>query len=50
MNHLSKETVAVKAQKVEEDTEQLNKSVSAIVVDYRGLTVEQVTDLRKAIT
>jgi len=46
---LSKETVAVKAQKVEEVTEQLNKSVSAIVVDYRGLTVEQVTDLRKQL-
>ncbi|WP_137625252.1 50S ribosomal protein L10 [Lactiplantibacillus pingfangensis] len=46
---MSKETVAVKAQKVEEVTEQLNKSVSAIVVDYRGLTVEQVTDLRKQL-
>ena len=49
VNHLSKETVAVKAQKVEEVTEQLNKSVSAIVVDYRGLTVEEVTDLRKQL-
>lgn len=46
---MSKETVAVKAQKVEEVTEQLKKSVSAIVVDYRGLTVEQVTDLRKQL-
>ncbi|MFC6294586.1 50S ribosomal protein L10 [Lactiplantibacillus daoliensis] len=46
---MSKETVAVKAQKVEEVTEQLNKSVSAIVVDYRGLTVEEVTDLRKQL-
>lgn len=46
---MSKETVAVKAKKVEEVTEQLNKSVSAIVVDYRGLTVEQVTDLRKQL-
>jgi len=46
---LSKETVAVKAQKVEEVTEQLKKSVSAIVVDYRGLTVEEVTDLRKQL-
>jgi len=46
---LSKETVAVKAQKVEEVTEQLKKSVSAVVVDYRGLTVEQVTDLRKQL-
>lgn len=46
---MSKETVAVKAQKVEEVTEQLKKSVSAIVVDYRGLTVEEVTDLRKQL-
>ncbi|MFC6201311.1 50S ribosomal protein L10 [Lactiplantibacillus nangangensis] len=46
---MSKETVAVKAQKVEEVTEQLKKSVSAVVVDYRGLTVEQVTDLRKQL-
>lgn len=49
MNLLSKETVAVKAQEVKEVTELLNSSVSAIVVDYRGLTVEQVTDLRKQL-
>jgi len=46
---LSKETVAVKAKEVEEVTEQLKSAVSAIVVDYRGLTVEQVTDLRKQL-
>ena len=49
MNLLSKETIAVKAQEVEEVAEQLKSSVSAIVVDYRGLTVEQVTDLRKQL-
>ncbi|MFD1421509.1 50S ribosomal protein L10 [Lactiplantibacillus songbeiensis] len=46
---MSKETVAVKAKEVEEVTEQLKSAVSAIVVDYRGLTVEQVTDLRKQL-
>lgn len=46
---MSKETIAVKAQEVEEVAEQLKSSVSAIVVDYRGLTVEQVTDLRKQL-
>jgi large subunit ribosomal protein L10 len=49
VNLLSKETVAVKAKEVEEVTEQLKSAVSAIVVDYRGLTVEQVTDLRKQL-
>ncbi|MFC6180307.1 50S ribosomal protein L10 [Lactiplantibacillus daowaiensis] len=46
---MSKETVALKAKEVEEVTEQLKSAVSAIVVDYRGLTVEQVTDLRKQL-
>jgi len=46
---LSKETVAIKAKEVEQVTEQLKGAVSAIVVDYRGLTVEQVTDLRKQL-
>ncbi|VDG17994.1 50S ribosomal protein L10 [Lactiplantibacillus mudanjiangensis] len=46
---MSKETVAVKAKEVEEVAEQLKAAVSAIVVDYRGLTVEQVTDLRKQL-
>ena len=46
---MSKETVAIKAKEVEQVTEQLKGAVSAIVVDYRGLTVEQVTDLRKQL-
>ncbi|AVK61904.1 50S ribosomal protein L10 [Lactobacillus sp. CBA3606] len=46
---MSKETVAIKAKEVEEVTAQLKSAVSAIVVDYRGLTVEQVTDLRKQL-
>ncbi|QUH25429.1 50S ribosomal protein L10 [Serpentinicella alkaliphila] len=37
----------LKSQVVNEITEKLQKSAAAIVVDYRGLKVEQVTELRK---
>lgn len=41
--------VEVKQQKVDLITEQLKNSVSTIIVDYRGLTVAQVTELRKQL-
>lgn len=41
--------VEVKQQKVDLITEQFKNSVSTIVVDYRGLTVAQVTELRKQL-
>lgn len=41
--------VEAKQQKVDLITEQLKNSVSTIIVDYRGLTVAQVTELRKQL-
>ncbi|KRL38921.1 50S ribosomal protein L10 [Liquorilactobacillus uvarum DSM 19971] len=49
MNQLSKEVIAKKAAAVEEVVEKFNEAVSCVVVDYRGLTVEQVTELRKQL-
>lgn len=49
MNNLSEQAIAIKAKKVDEVVEKFNNATSAIVVDYRGLTVEQVTDLRKQL-
>ena len=46
---MSKENVAIKAKAVEEATERFKNAQSAIVVDYRGLTVAEVTDLRKQL-
>ncbi|MDK1736219.1 50S ribosomal protein L10 [Dellaglioa algida] len=46
---MSKEFIAQKALIVDEITEKFNKAASAVVVDYRGLTVEQVTALRKEL-
>ena len=46
---MSKEAIAQKAAIVDEVAEQLRESVSAIVVDSRGLTVAEVTDLRKQL-
>ena len=46
---MSKEAIAQKAAIVDEVAEQLKESVSAIVVDSRGLTVAEVTDLRKQL-
>lgn len=49
VNNLSEQAIAVKAKKVDAVVEKFNAATSAIVVDYRGLTVEQVTDLRKQL-
>ncbi|WP_057735869.1 50S ribosomal protein L10 [Liquorilactobacillus uvarum] len=46
---MSKEVIAKKAAAVEEVVEKFNEAVSCVVVDYRGLTVEQVTELRKQL-
>lgn len=40
-------SLELKKQKVEEIREKFNKAQSAVVVDYRGLTVEETTELRK---
>ena len=44
---MSKEIIAKKAAIVEEVVEKFEKASSVVVVDYRGLTVEEVTNLRK---
>lgn len=49
MNQLSKEIIAKKAAIVEEVVEKFEKASSVVVVDYRGLTVEEVTNLRKEL-
>ncbi|MCM3570055.1 50S ribosomal protein L10 [Neobacillus mesonae] len=41
--------IEAKKQVVEEISEKLKNSVSTIVVDYRGLSVAQVTELRKQL-
>ncbi|KRK48024.1 50S ribosomal protein L10 [Secundilactobacillus kimchicus] len=46
---MSKETIATKAKIVDDVAERLQNATSAIVVDYRGLTVAEVTDLRKQL-
>ncbi|GAJ25838.1 LSU ribosomal protein L10p [Liquorilactobacillus sucicola DSM 21376 = JCM 15457] len=46
---MSKEVIAKKAAAVEEVVAKFNEAVSCVVVDYRGLTVEQVTELRKQL-
>lgn len=46
---MSEVAIAKKAVIVDEVTEKLNAAASAVIVDYRGLTVEQVTDLRKQL-
>ena len=42
-------TLESKKQIVEEITEKLKESESTVLVDYRGLTVEEVTELRKQL-
>lgn len=42
-----RKAIEVKSQVVAEIVEKLQNSSSAIVVDYKGLTVEEVTELRK---
>ncbi len=39
--------IEIKKQIVEEIKEKFSKAQSAVIVDYRGLTVEEVTELRK---
>ena len=46
---MSEAAIAKKAEIVKQPTDMLNAAQSAIVVDYRGLTVAEVTDLRKQL-
>ena len=46
---MSKEAIAQKAQQVEEISEKVKKAKTIVLVDYRGLTVEQDTILRKQL-
>lgn len=46
---MSEAAIAKKAEIVKQTTDMLNAAQSAIVVDYRGLTVAKVTDLRKQL-
>ncbi|MDR1472988.1 MAG: 50S ribosomal protein L10 [Lactobacillales bacterium] len=46
---MSEKTIAKKAALVDEVIEKFNNAVSAVVVDYCGLTVEKVTALRKQL-
>lgn len=46
---MSTKAIEIKQQKADVITEQLKNSVSTIIVDYRGLTVAQVTELRKQL-
>ena len=46
---MSEVAIAKKAEVVKQTVELLNNAESAIVVDYRGLTVAEVTDLRKQL-
>lgn len=46
---MSKEVIAKKAEIVDSVVEKFNNASSVVVVDYRGLTVEEVTDLRKQL-
>lgn len=41
--------IELKKQEVSEITEKLHDSVSCVVVDYRGLTVKEATELRKQL-
>lgn len=43
---MSLATIEVKKQQVDVVTEKFEQSVTAVVVDYRGLTVSEVTELR----
>jgi len=44
---MSEKAIALKAQKVEEVAEQFKNAASVVVVDSRGLTVAQSTELRQ---
>ncbi|WP_114091602.1 50S ribosomal protein L10 [Clostridioides difficile] len=44
-----RKAIEIKSEVVSEIVEKLQKSSAAVVVDYKGLTVEEVTELRKQI-
>ena len=46
---MSEAAIAKKAEIVKQTADLINNAESAIVVDYRGLTVAEVTDLRKQL-
>ncbi|KRM58408.1 50S ribosomal protein L10 [Secundilactobacillus malefermentans] len=46
---MSNNNIDIKAKHVDEVTERFNNAVSAIVVDYRGLDVAEVTELRSQL-
>ena len=46
---MSEAAIAKKAEIVKQTADLINDAESAIVVDYRGLTVAEVTDLRKQL-
>ena len=46
---MSEAAIAKKAEIVKQTVELLNNAESAIVVDYRGLSVAEITDLRKQL-
>ncbi|AIG65993.1 50S ribosomal protein L10 [Weissella tructae] len=46
---MSEASIAVKAQKVEEVAAKFKEAASSVVVDVRGLTVEQSNELRSAL-
>ena len=43
---MREQTLQAKTQNIEEIKEKINKSQSVVLVNYRGLTVEQLTELR----
>lgn len=43
---MKEQTLQAKSQNVEEIKEKISKAQSVVLVDYRGLTVEQLTELR----
>lgn len=43
---MKEQTLRAKTQNIEEIKEKINKAQSVVLVDYRGLNVEQLTDLR----
>lgn len=46
---MSEAAIAKKAQLVDEVSAKFSEAASVVVVDYRGLTVEEVTELRKQL-
>ncbi|BCA86384.1 50S ribosomal protein L10 [Enterococcus saigonensis] len=46
---MSEAAIAKKAQIVDEVAEKFNAAASVVIADYRGLTVEEVTNLRKQL-